>query len=376
MRRIHLSPPDVTTAERDALLAAFDSGWIAPVGPEIGAFEQEVATFLGGDCHAAGLSSGTAALHLALHLVGVRPGDVVVVPTLTFVATANAVAYCGAEPVFVDSETRTWNLDPDLVAEAVESESRAGRRVAAVVTVDLYGQCADHPRIAAICEPRGIPVVEDAAEALGARWGDRPAGRWGRAGVLSFNGNKIVTTGGGGMLVADDAELVARARHLATQARAPVPRYEHHEIGYNYRLPNLLAAIGRAQLRRLPDMIERRRAVRALYHDLLGDIDGLTFNPLDERGEPNHWLTVVQLPADAPVDRDTLVDRLDADGIEVRPSWTPLHRQPVWAGARTHGGTVADRIFEHGLCLPSGSSMSDGDVERVASALRERLGRV
>ncbi|RMH80152.1 MAG: aminotransferase class I/II-fold pyridoxal phosphate-dependent enzyme [Actinomyces sp.] len=374
MDRIHLSPPDVTAAEREALLAAFDSGWIAPVGPEIEAFEDDVVAFLGGGCHAAAVSSGTAGLHLALRLVGVGPGDVVIVPSLTFIATANAVAYQGAEPVFVDSETRTWNVDTDLVVEAVETETRAGRRVAAVVTVDLYGQCAEHARIREACEARGIPVIEDAAEALGASWHGRPAGRWGRVGVFSFNGNKIVTTGGGGMLVADDPQLVARARHLATQAREPVPRYEHHEIGYNYRLPNLAAALGRAQLRRLPAMIERRRRIRELYGELLGDLEDLTFNPLDPRGDPNHWLTVVQLPRRRPVDRDTLVTRLAAAGIEVRPSWTPLHRQPVWRHARAYGGAVADEIFDRGLCLPSGSSLTDAQVERVASAVRAQLG--
>ena len=251
MSRLYLSPPDVGPAEREALLAAFDGGWIAPVGPDVDAFERAVAD-VAGVGHAAAVSSGTAALHLALLLSGVGPGDEVIVPTLTFVATANAVGYVGARPVFVDSDPATWQIDPHLVAEAIDERARRGRRPAAVITVDLYGQCADADPIAEVCAAHGIVVIEDAAEALGATYRGRPAGSLAPIGVFSFNGNKVITTSGGGMLVSDDGELVARARHLATQAREPVVHYEHVEIGFNYRLSNLLAALGRAQLRLAP----------------------------------------------------------------------------------------------------------------------------
>ena len=371
--RLYLSPPDVGPAERDALLAAFDGGWIAPVGPDIDAFEQEVAK-VAGVGHAAAVSSGTAALHLALLLSGIGPGDEVIVPTLTFVATANAVGYVGARPVFVDSDLTTWQVDPHLVAQAIDDRARLGRRPAAVVTVDLYGQCADADPILEVCAAHEIAVIEDAAEALGATYRDRPAGSLAPIGVFSFNGNKVITTSGGGMLVSDDAEIVARARHLATQAREPVVHYEHADVGFNYRMSNLLAALGRAQLTSLERRVARRRAIKARYHDGLAGIAGISFMPDAPYGVPINWLTVVLVDPDATGHtREDLRLLLEGHDIESRPAWKPLHLQPLFRGVDVVGGSVAELIFEQGLCLPSGSSMSDADQDRVIDLLRDAL---
>ncbi|HVN50703.1 MAG TPA: aminotransferase class I/II-fold pyridoxal phosphate-dependent enzyme [Acidimicrobiales bacterium] len=370
MSRLYLSPPDVGPAERDALLAAFDGGWIAPVGPDLDAFEREVAR-LAGVGHAAAVSSGTAALHLALLLSGLGPGDEVLVPTLTFVATANAVGYVGARPVFVDSDAATWQIDPALVAETIEARARTGRAPAAVVTVDLYGQCADADPVLEVCAAHDVVVIEDAAEALGATYRDRPAGSLGRMGVFSFNGNKVITTSGGGMLVSDDAELVARARHLATQAREPVVHYEHTAVGFNYRLSNLLAALGRAQLASLDRRIARRRAIKQRYRDAFAELDGISFMPDAAYGRPINWLTVVLVdPVRTGCTRESLRLRLEDHDIEARPAWKPLHLQPVYAGYEVVRGDVAEGIFDQGLCLPSGSSMSDADQDRVIEVVR------
>jgi dTDP-4-amino-4,6-dideoxygalactose transaminase len=371
--RVYLSPPDVGPVERDALVAAFDGGWIAPVGPDVDAFEREVAA-VAGVGHAAALSSGTAALHLALLLSGVGPGDAVLVPTLTFVASANAVGYLGADPVLVDCDPETWQMDPALVAEALEHGVGTGgarRPPKAVVTVDLYGQCADADPIGAACASAGVTLLEDAAEALGATYKGRPAGSLGTLAVFSFNGNKVITTSGGGMLVGDDAELVARARHLATQAREPAPHYEHVEPGFNYRMSNLLAALGRAQLASLPARVERRRAIKARYREGLGDLPGLSFMPDAEYGRATNWLTVVELDPDRfGADRERVRVALEAADIEARPAWKPLHLQPLFARAEVWGGAVAARIFDRGLCLPSGSSLGRADQDRVIDIIR------
>lgn len=370
MTRIYLSPPDMGPDERRLLLEAFDSNWVAPVGPDLGRFEEEMARRVGVD-HAAAVASGTAALHLSLRLLGVQPGDEVLVPTLTFVATANAVTYTGATPVFVDSETTSWCVDPALVAEAVEERARAGRPPTAVITVDLYGQCADHGPILEVCARHGIPVVEDAAEGLGATWEGRQAGSIGRVGILSFNGNKIITTGGGGMLLSDDAELVADARHLATQARDPAPHYEHSTVGYNYRMGNLAAALGRGQLLHLDAKVARRRAINAAYRTALGDEPGVTFMPDAPWGTPTNWLTVARIEPDAfGATTDDIREHLESLDIEARPAWKPMHLQPVFADAPTVGGSVAAAIFADGLCLPSGSSLSDADLARVVEGVR------
>ena len=371
--RLLLSPPDVGDEERAALLEAFDSGWIAPLGPSVDRFEAEFAARVG-MAGATALSSGTAAMHLGLRLVGVGPGDDVLVSTLTFCASANPVAYLGARPVFVDSERRTWNLDPDLVADELARRAAGGRLPAAVVAVDVLGQCADYEPLLAACAAYDVPVVEDAAEALGATYRGRPAGSFGTVAAFSFNGNKVITTSGGGMLVAPDTDLTDRARFLASQAREVAPHYEHAEIGYNYRLSNLLAAMGLAQLRSLDDKVAKRRRIKAAYAAALAGRPGIELMPDAEGGEPTNWLTALTVdPAEAGVTATELRLHLDGCGIEARPMWKPLHRQPVYAGCPRIGGEVADEIFDRGLCLPSGSAMTDGDVDRVVTALGERL---
>ncbi|MEZ5243795.1 MAG: aminotransferase class I/II-fold pyridoxal phosphate-dependent enzyme [Acidimicrobiales bacterium] len=372
MGRIYLSPPDMTAVERELLLGAFDANWVAPVGPDLTAFEEEFAALVGVP-HAVALTSGTAGLHLALLVSGVGPGDVVVVPSFTFAATANVVAYVGAEPWFVDSEPSTWNLDPALVEEALRTAVAEGRRIGAVISVDLYGQCADHAPIRAACERYGVPLVEDAAEAVGATWEGAGAGSFGDIGVFSFNGNKIMTTGGGGMAVSADAAAIARIRHLSTQAREPVLHYEHAEIGYNYRLSNILAAIGRGQVRRLPDMLARTAEIRAAYQNALGDLRGVSFNPLDPRGTPNNWLTIAVLADDAGCSPADLIAALDAADAEARPAWKPMHLQPVFGDRRVFGGEVAETAFARGVCLPSGSSMTGSELDRVIDAARAAL---
>ena len=372
-RRIWLSPPDVREPERASLLAALQSGWVAPVGPDLDAFEAELAARCGVP-HAVALSSGTAGLHLALLQVGVSPGDDVLVPTATFAATANAVTYCGARPCFVDADPETWQLSPVLLAAELADRKERGNLPAAVVTVDLYGACADYDAILAVCAEYGVPVVEDAAEALGATFGDRPAGSFGAAGVLSFNGNKVITTSSGGALLCHDADTAARARYLATQARRPVAHYEHAEVGFNYRLSNLLAAFGRGQLATLDERIARRRAVRARYQEAFADLPGVAFPALDPRGTTNAWLTCVTLaPGVAALGPDELRTALEARNIETRPLWKPMHAQPVFQSHPARLDGTADRLFATGLCLPSGSGMSDDDLERVVVAVRGAL---
>jgi dTDP-4-amino-4,6-dideoxygalactose transaminase len=370
--RVYLSPPDVGDEERRLLLEALDSGWIAPLGPHVDMFEEELARRIGVP-HAVALSSGTAALHLALLLVGVGPGDDVLVPTFTFVATANAATYIGARPVLVDCDAGTWQMAPDLVAQDLEDRARRGSLPSAVVTVDLYGQTADYGRLVPVCEEYGVPLVEDAAEALGATHRGAAAGSFGSAGVFSFNGNKIITTSGGGMLVSRDKVLVERARHLATQAREPEAHYEHIDLGFNYRLSNLLAALGVAQLRGLDRRIERRRTVNEAYRNALDAVPGITFMPRAGYGEPNYWLTCILVDADEfGATPEQIRQALEAQDIEARPTWKPLHLQPLFAETPMVGGDVAGRIFEQGLCLPSGSTLSDSDLGRVVGVI-ERL---
>jgi len=376
MSRIYLSPPDVGPDERNLLLDAFDSNWVAPIGPHIDAFEAEVAERAGVG-FAAATASGTAAIHLALRLLGVGPGDEVLVPTLTFVATANAVTYTGATPVMVDVSGDNWCIDPRLVADELGRRAAAGRLPAAVVTVDLYGQCADYQPLLEACDAHGVPVVEDAAEGLGATYGDRPAGSFGRCGVFSFNGNKIITTGGGGMLVSDDKEFIAAARHLATQARDPAPHYEHSTIGYNYRMGNLAAAVGRGQLRHLDAKVARRRQLRERYRHHLGGIPGISLMPDAPYGTPTNWLTVILIdPLEFGTDTTTVREHLESHDIEARPAWKPMHLQPVFANHPTVGGGVAADIFDRGLCLPSGSSLSDGEQDQVIEVLLATPGAV
>jgi dTDP-4-amino-4,6-dideoxygalactose transaminase len=369
MTRIYLSPPEVGPEERRMLLEAFDSNWIAPVGPDIDAFECEVAERVGVG-HGVALASGTAALHLCLLLAGIGPGDEVLLPSFTFVATASAVVYLGARPVFVDSSPSTWNIDPDLVEEELARRAASGRLPAAIVSVDLYGQSADYDRLVPLCTEYGIPLIEDAAEALGATYHERPAGSFGTSAVFSFNGNKIITTSGGGMLVTDSAEVAERARFLATQARDPFPHYEHSALGYNYRLSNLLAALGRAQLRGLDHRIERRRAIHERYRKVLGGVPGIRFMPVAPYGEPNWWLTCIVVDPDAfGADREQIRVALEEVDVESRPTWKPLHLQPVFEGVPTIGGEVCAGIFTDGLCLPTGSALTEAEIDRVVEAI-------
>ncbi len=367
--RIYLSPPHLSGLEAHYVADVFASNVIAPLGPQVEAFEQEFARAVGAP-QAVAVSSGTAALHLALRLVGVGPGDEVVVSTLTFVASVNPILYLGASPVFVDSERVSWNMDPALLAEALEVRARAGRVPKAVVVVHLYGQSADLGPISDVCRRFDVALVEDAAEALGATYRGRSPGTFGRAGIYSFNGNKIITTGGGGMLVSEDAELIAHARKLASQAREPVVHYEHVEVGYNYRLSNVLAAIGRGQLRMLEDRVAARRQNFACYAEALGDLPGLTFMPEAAWGRHSRWLTCLVIePREFGVDREVVRAALEAAGIEARPVWKPMHLQPVFAGYPRVGGAVAEDLFARGLCLPSGSSLTPGDLERIVAVI-------
>jgi len=357
------------SSERQLLLEAFDSNWIAPLGPHVDAFERELASKVGIG-HAAAVSSGTAALHLALRLLGVSPGDDVICSTLTFVATANAVSYVGARPVFVDSDASTWNMDPELLSEQLEDGARRARLPKAVVVVDLYGQCADYQRILEVCGRYGVPVIEDAAESLGATYRGAAAGTFGQFGVFSFNGNKIITTSGGGMIVSNDPAAIARARFLSTQARDPGPGHQHSEVGYNYRLSNLLAAVGRGQLRSLDERVGQRRANNAYYREALAGTPGVSFMPAADYGVPTCWFTCITVdPSQFGATAEGLRAHLESLEIESRPPWRPLHTQPAFAGCTVRGGAVAEKIFLNGLCLPSGSSLSEGDLAAVVAAI-------
>jgi dTDP-4-amino-4,6-dideoxygalactose transaminase len=368
--RIYLSPPELTGRELAMLGEAVASGWIAPLGPHVDAFEAEICARVAMP-HAVALSSGTAALHLALLVLGIGRGDAVYASTLTFAATANAIAYVGANPVFVDSDLTSWNLDPGVLADELERAARRNALPKAVIGVDLYGQCADWEPIVAACRRHGVWVIEDAAEALGATYRDRPAGALGDLSILSFNGNKIITTSGGGMLLSTREAWSARARHLATQARERVRHYEHEDIGYNYRLSNLLAAVGRAQLADLERRVEARRAIQARYRAALGDLPGWSFMPEASFGRAMFWLTCATIdPAAAGETRDDVIDRLAARNIEARPVWKPLHLQPAFAGAPVLRGQIAERLFRDGVCLPSGSSLTPRDQDRVIEAVR------
>ena len=368
--RILLSPPHVGELEQQFVADAFASNWIAPLGPHVDAFETEFASTVGIG-HAAALNSGTAALHLALHLAGVGPRDEVLVSTFTFVASVNPIVYLGATPVFVDSERASWNMDPALLVEALAERARRQRLPKAVVLVHLYGQSADVAPIAEACARYDLPLVEDAAEALGSTYQGRAPGTFGRVGVFSFNGNKIITTSGGGMLVSHDAALVARARKLASQAREPAPYYQHREIGYNYRLSNLLAALGRGQLRVLEARVTARRRNFEFYARALRDLPGVSFMPEAPWGRATRWLTCLTIdPDEFGADREAVREALDRANIEARPAWKPMHLQPLYSACERVGGEVAEDLFTRGLCLPSGSSLSTADLERVVSVIR------
>lgn len=370
MARIYLSPPDINASDYRALEKGLDSNWVAPVGPQLAEFERAVCERIGRGA-AVAVQSGTAALHLALQVIGVGRGDTVACPSLSFAASANPICYCGAEPVFVDSERRTWNMDPEALEALLDRLDREGRRPKAVVVVHLYGQCAAMEAIEAVCARFELPIVEDAAEALGARYRGRTAGSMGALSFLSFNGNKIITTSGGGMLLSDSVRWIDRARHLATQAREPKRHYEHQEVGYNYRMSNLLAGLGLSQLADLDRRIAVRKAHFEAYREALGDLPGVAFMPIPAESEPNYWLSCMTVdPAVAGRGRDAVIDALEARDIEARPLWKPLHLQPVYQACDCEGGACAARLFEDGLCLPSGSGMSEAARNRVIEAVR------
>jgi len=375
-RRIYLSPPHLEGDEAAAVMAAIESGWIAPAGPDLEAFERDFCAVTG-NAHAAALSSCTGAIHLALVLCGVGLGDEVLCSTFTFVASANPIRLVGAQPVFVDSEETSWNLDPDLLEEAIVQRRRVtGRVPRALVLAHVYGQSAHLDPIDAICRRHGVALIEDAAESLGCVYhsttrGDVMPGTMGQLGTYSFNGNKIVTASGGGMLTSSDAGLVARARHLATQARDPAAHYQHSEVGFNYRLSNLLAALGRAQLRHLDARVAARRRNFDIYRRELGDLPGIGFMPEAPWNRCTRWLSCITVDAEGfGADREAVRMALAEAGIEARPVWKPMHLQPVFGGSPVVGGAISEKIFERGLCLPSGSGLTSAELERIVSIVR------
>lgn len=350
-------------------MEAFDSNWLGTMGPNVDAFERELAELTNAG-YAAALSSCTAAMHLALVVLGVERGDEVIVSDLTFAASANAITYVGATPVFIDSELASWNMDPNLLREELAACASRGKLPKAVVVVDLYGQCADYDPIREACTEYGVPIVEDAAESLGATYKGASAGTLTEIGCYSFNGNKIITTSGGGMMVSKNKSWVDLARKLANQAREPVPHYEHTTIGYNYRLSNLLAAVGRGQLRVLGQRVRQRQANMAFYRQHLGGLPGLEFMPDADFGRPTNWLCCLTIDESAfGLSSGALAESLSTLSIEARPVWKPMHLQPVFSGCRVRGGGVSGKLFSSGLCLPSSSSLTYEDRQRVVDGV-------
>lgn len=374
--RVHMSSPDVGQLEEAYVVGALRSGWIAPLGPDVDQFELEMCNRIGRK-HAVALSSGTGALHLALLAHGIGPGDVVLTSTMTFAATANAITYTGAEPYFVDCLPETGNMDPSLLAEALESLTSRGEKIGAIVPVDLLGKAVDYTTIQLLASRYGIPLIADAAESLGALHQGRPAGAWGDTAIFSFNGNKIMTTSGGGMLLTDSDKIAHEVRYLATQARQPVVHYEHTDIGYNYRLSNLLAALGRAQLARLDEMIARRKEHRRNYGRLFSDIPGVSIFGEHEDDDDNYWLTSILIDAQtAGFEPQELSAVLSEANVESRPLWKPMHLQPVFKNARRAVNGTSQRLFERGLTLPSGSALTSDQVRKVHNVIGAFVGRL
>lgn len=370
-KRIYLSPPHMGDEEKKYLIEAFDSNWISSVGPHLDQFERDFSDKVKTP-YALGLANGTAGLHLALVLRGVGPGDEVLVSSLTFAASVNVICYQGAKPVFIDSDHKSWNMDPILLEEEIERRSKLNKLPKAVIVVDLYGQSADMDPILAVCDKWTIPVIEDAAEALGATYKDRPAGTSGLLNIFSFNGNKIITTSGGGMLTSSNKYLIDNARFLATQAKDPAPWYQHSSIGYNYRLSNLLAAVGIGQLKVLDARVAARRANFEFYQKELSSIPGIKFMPEAEYGKSTRWLTCITVDSkEAGFSAEDIRLALEKENIESRPVWKPMHLQPVFASCAVVGGNVSQEIFETGLCLPSGSNLSLLDLERVVTVIKD-----
>ena len=372
MPKIYLSAPHLGALEFQYVRDVFESNWISTVGPHVEAFEREMEAHLG--VPAVALSSGTAANQLGLRILGVGPGDLVFCQSLTFVASANPIRYLGAEPVFIDSERASWNLDPQVLADALRLYARKKRLPKAVVVVHLFGQCADMDPILEICGRYEVPVLEDAAEALGALYKGRPAGALGHVATLSFNGNKIITTAGGGMLLSARREWIERARFWSSQAREPGVEYRHHELGYNYRMSNVLAAIGRGQLVVLEKRVEQRRAIARRYAKAFADLDGITPMPEAFHSLHTHWLSCFLIDAKKfGCVRNDLIAELSAAGIESRPVWKPMHQQPLFAGCERYGGEVADDLFMRGICLPSSSSLTLEDQLFVINRVRRAV---
>ena len=369
-KRIYLSPPHMSGLEQQYVQSAFDSNWIAPLGPNVDAFEQDICDLTGAK-HALALSSGTAALHLALIHLGIKRGDEVVVSTFTFSASVNPILYQGATPIFIDSEQESWNMDPALLADFLAKRARQNRLPKAVVLVHLYGQSADINAILSICNQYDIPLIEDAAEALGATYKGKAPGTFGAMGFYSFNGNKIITTSGGGMLVSDDGDAIAHARKLSTQARDSAPHYQHSEIGYNYRLSNILAGVGRGQLQVLEDRVQALRRNFAYYQEMLGHLPGISFMPEATWGQHTRWLTTLTIDPDAfGVGTTAVQQALAADNIEARPLWKPMHLQPIFDQYETIGGSISADLFQNGICLPSGSDLTVEELERVTAVFK------
>jgi dTDP-4-amino-4,6-dideoxygalactose transaminase len=373
-RRIHLSAPHMGEDERRFVAEAFDSNWLSTVGPNVEGFERELSQALGGGVHALAVSSGTAALHLILRSLGVGPGDRVAVSSLTFAGSVWPIMYLGGEPVFIDSEAVSWNLDPALVEEYLSDAARRDRLPKALIAVHLYGQHADLDPIATACARHGVTLIEDAAESLGATYRGRQTGTTADYSILSFNGNKIITTTGGGAVLAKSDTVLGRMRKWANQSREPAVEYLHREYGYNYRMSNVLAGIGRGQLRVLDDRVRQRRAVFDRYREALADLPGVVMQPEAPWGLHSRWLTVVSLDADeVPVSPREVVTELEKENIEARPVWRPMHLQPIFSESLVVGGGTAQRLFDTGLCLPSSSSLTPADQGRVIDAVRAAL---
>lgn len=370
--KLWLSSPHMGEKEQYYVNEAFETNWIAPLGPHVNNFEKDIEQYLGEPVHVAALSAGTAALHLALILMDVKRDDVVLCQSMTFSASANPIVYQGATPVFIDNERDTWNMDPNALEDAIKAFVKRGKKPKAIIPVHLYGMPAKMDEINAIASKYKVPVLEDAAEALGSTYRGKKCGTFGEMAVLSFNGNKIITTSGGGALVSNNAAHIEKARFLATQARDAAPHYQHSHIGYNYRMSNVCAGIGRGQMEVLPDRVKQRRAVYDRYIAELSDLPGITFVPEPEGFFSNRWLTTIQVDPTQTggITREDIRLALEAQNIESRPLWKPMHMQPVFEGCDFYGSGVSEKLFENGLCLPSGSNMSEEDQERVVGVIK------
>lgn len=376
-KRIYLSPPHLSGAEQGMVEEAFASNWIAPLGPHVDAFEKELASYLGVK-GALALNSGTSAIHLAVKLLNLQKGDLVLSSSLTFIGSVNPILYEGGEPVFIDSEPTSWNISPQALERAISDLFNRGKRPKAVIFVNLYGQNADMTSILEIADRYGIPIIEDAAESLGATYKGKASGSFGKYGILSFNGNKIITTSGGGALVSDDLVALEKARFWATQAKDPAPYYQHSEVGYNYRLSNISAAVGRAQLQVIEDRIDARRKIFQRYYDNLADVEGIEFMPEIAGGRSTRWLTALAInPKLIKINVSDLIKALADENIESRHIWKPMHLQPIFKGNSYYphdtGTDVSQQLFTNGICLPSGSNLSEAEQLRVIDIIHDTL---